>query len=616
MKKNNIYLTLQEFSQYTGISERTLWRKIKAGKILSIKKGLSRFILYTSLPLEIQNRFLEDRGISNKPESSLENHEFTNSSSKLFKIANERYSLLREYRFFLKNLPRKKKTEGKKTWCEAHKKSIRTMETWDLAEKTGGIRNLVPKWNNGPYHDPFSPEQWEFIKGICLTEHGDPIISAHERVLEKFYPDKSKAPSYRTFCNLINRRWPKSIREQIREPEKYKKEHDPFLTRKRPQVPYEVVVLDGKKCDFFVKDGKGKLIRPWLYVAMDWASFKILAWIITPTLNSLAVGQVLFYLFRDYGAPKTFYVDNGAEFKNEYILPMCEEAGIEIVFAAGQNPREKPIEPTFKFLTQRGRNFPGYAGNKPENKPSNRLKREINKGLIRSLNEYNDFVSGLIQWRNSQTVHSTIKMTPDAYFASFIPKPFSSVFTNFLLMDRHSCLVQRSAVNIGEHLYRGPNLYKLNGESVEVRRSPDDLSMAAIIYKGKFFEVAPEEKAGPWRSPTTLENRQTLRKLRKEEKKWAKKFQETEKSLNDFLYTQNEPEEEKPPRKRDIRPSKVISFPQKEGVAHDVEKGFREFENQGQKERQASSGGEGITRFTRFLGELSYNKTKTDDEGF
>ena len=621
MKTNSPYLTPKDFALRAGMSERTLRRKIKRGEVVYLRENGRISFHYSSLPSqEAQDIFCRERGILDKENQGPENHKISNLSPSQLKITNERFLIVQEFNAAFPLVPKKQKTVFKQAFAKSKGFHVRKLEGLVSSFKKNGYAGLVPGWTNGHRPESFSKEVKSYVKDRFLVQDGIPKVLAYEEIIERFYGgDRTKAPSLRTFINAINRWWPRSIQGLIRDYDRYLKEYDLFIRRERPETPLNVVVMDGKLLDHIVLH-EGEYKRMWLYAAMDWYSYKFLSWIIVPSLSSLAVGQVVYYLLRDYGPPQKVYIDNGKEALNSYILPIFSETETEVHVAQGENPREKPIEPSWGFLTERTREYPGWVGSSPGTRPRARLKEEMRKGLIRTSEEYISYIGNKIDWRNSKTIHSTTNQTPDAlFFEKFIKRSFSSAYLNYLLMDQHICHVRDSMVRIDGRDYRGAKLYRLAGEDVMVRRDPKDVTIGVVFYQDEVFDVVKEERRDGWLGPVSLENRKGASKIRRERKKYREKLLGADGLSEDVLHLETELEKERPPRKRNTRTSnpKIVSINIKnEKKAQDTARALREFEAEDLEKFQEAAGGERKNIRFSYLQELSYGKRTTNNDDF
>ena len=166
-------------------------------------------------------------------------------------------------------------------------------------------------------------------------------------------------------------------------------------------------------------------------------------------------------------------------------------------------------------------------------------------------------------------------------FENHTPIIPSKDFLAYLLMD--SCIkkVKDSTINIKGLLYRHDELFKISGESVEIRRDPKDIQRAAVIYKEKIFCFASLETPGHYRDPITLESVKTCQRERKKINKYRNEIIETKQLINNPLEMAIELDEKEKVKSRDIsdvRPAstKVTSLHVKEKLAKNVGRGLKQ----------------------------------------
>jgi hypothetical protein len=164
-------------------------------------------------------------------------------------------------------------------------------------------------------------------------------------------------------------------------------------------------------------------------------------------------------------------------------------------------------------------------------------------------------------------------------------------------MDRHLVKVRDSSVFVEGMLYRGEELFKIAGETVEVRRDPQDLSKAAVIYKGKIFEIAHLEVAGHYRGEETLAARAEAVRIRKRIKNHREAILKCQEDLD------NPTAVDIKLRPREIRPSslKVQSLHPKEKLAREVVSRLKDQSVELREVKAAAAGGSILDRYIEVL---------------
>ncbi|MBN2468011.1 MAG: Mu transposase C-terminal domain-containing protein [Deltaproteobacteria bacterium] len=549
----------------------------------------------------------------------------------------KRETIVKEFINASQDIPRGRKQAFKEDVAKRHGISVSTLERWLKAYLENGRYALVPDWNNGSRDGVIDPETAKYIENTYLKPFGPTIKETWEK-LRTTFPDKPI--SYRTVANHIQNRWSESQQLLIRNKEVWDRLYSPHVRRDWMKCAVnEVWIGDAKQidvCCFF----NGRIIFPWLTVLMDARSRKFVGWVLTPVHNSWSIAQSFVYAVREHGVPKVIYIDRGKPYKSLLVAGKrlkqgkiinlfsdIEETGIpgivrdmgcELFFAAPYNAREKIIEPNFGIFTDRLRHLSGYRGHSVKTRPK-KLEQEIKSGKLLSFNELLQEIDRIINDRNARP-HSTTGEPPNSFYESHtFPIP-SERYLAYLLMDARVVKVRNSGVNVSGMFYRSEDLWKLAGESVEVRRDPKDLTRAAIIYKGKLFGFAELEEPDHYRGPKTLEARLTCARIRKKIKKYQKAIIESEELIENPLELDIEPEKVKL-RSREIRePSpKVQSIHTREKLAKEVLEGLQNQELEPQEGKKAAVGGLDImgilTRAGRDEeeGRGSYNLRLVDD---
>lgn len=610
-------LKTQEFIAYSGISERTLRRKIKTKDIVPERSAKNLCFHYSQLPtVEIQRQFLKDRHLLKEDRRNEKKQDVKPWARK---IADKRMAFVLEYCAATKDIPPKKLTDFKRTFSKSHSVSYRTLENYIKAYQGGGYQALVPDWKCDNQKKIITREMVKFIEKAYLQPLGPPVKKVHEDLCKIFVDKVQRLPTYRTIAAFINSKWTDAQQLLIRDKDAWDRLHSPFVRRDWTKVDLnEVWISDHKQIDVACLH-RGKAIFPWLTVCEEALSRKFVGWILVPTPNALAIGQSFLYGVSKYGPPKTFYVDRGKDYKSKYIagkkekrdingdlvgtaLPgLVAQLGTEMFYAVGRNPREKIIEPAFGIFTDRLKSMPGYRGHSIKTRPK-KLDHEIKTGNLHTFEELSAKIDELLNERNART-HSTTGKTPDSYWEDYQAIIPSQHVLEFLLMDVHEATVKDSSVLVKGLLYRGDELFKLAGEKVEVRRDPKDIRRAVIIYKDQVFCYATLETPDHYRSEITLQSVQDAARIRKKIKQYRKEIIESEDIIDDPLKIAVDLDQKEKVRTRDIRPgdSKVTSLHRKEKLARSVSDAMREADQQMDEYQEANTAVAGSDILSRYL---------------
>lgn len=600
------YLSTADFAAYQGESLSSVKRRIRKGEIAVTKfassnarrKGrLDNFIHYSALKKSAQDKFLLDRKI--RPAAPEKNKGPEEGALKIWQKdeADKRAALVQEYKAMLASCPRKKKTEAKKAFAQIKGKSPKSLDRWLLDYEKFGFRGLIPKWAPGERRILIDDEVGQFVEKKYLISFGPPLTAVYEAMIAKFGPVREHLPSYRTVARWVNTKWTKSQQTLLRNPEQWNKKFSPFIRRDWAKVPVNGLwIADHKQIDNFCL-WRGKPICPWFSAFKDARSRRIVGYVMVPVPNSSAIGQALVNAVSVVGTPETLLVDCGKDYKSvaiagekiatNTIKPFADfdktpipglfrELGIEVIFAAPYNAREKgQIESFFKIF-RRFSSLPGWRSSNTATRPK-KLAREIKNGNLLTFEELSTKVDELIQAYNARK-HPATGKTPNSFYENFTPQIPSRDVLSFLLMDAALAKVRDSAVVIQGNVYRHEQLWRISGETVMVKRDPADIRTAAIIFRDQLFGFANLEVPGHFRGPLTLEAVQDTRRIRKRITKFRKEVLKHEDVIDDPLTYALDLQDSGQLRARDVRPApekKVVQLHQRQRLAGDVARGLK-----------------------------------------
>ena len=588
------FLTTEEFLKYAAMSERTLRRRVADGGLSPIKTKRGLLFHYTQLPDDkARKAFLLDQGLL--PEATAEPEKPGNREPWRKKIALERKAIVEEWKRVEQNTLPGKKGQVQKIIAGKHNRSALTLRRYIRDYDRGGLGALEPEWNPGG-KCVLTKEIKQATHDIYMKLHGPSVRETYERICVAF-KDKGPLPTYRTLAAHIKKTYPEGIQLLIRDPEAYNRKYSAHVPRSRPEKVNDLCYSDHKQLDIVIRH-RGKAVRPWITIFLDAHSGKIVGSAVTITPDADAIAQAFVRAVRGHGLPKAIYIDRGKSYKSfkitgqkikvetihppedskiERIAGLFGEMGVEVIWAAPYNAKEKgAIEATGNYFTSRMRGWLGFCGHNTKTRPKN-LEALIKSGKLLTLKELSAKIDELIHDRNARPHSTTGKIPNDCYKGFTPPIPTEDVLA-FLLMDVHQCKVRSSAVKIRETMYRHEDLWQLNGVTAEVRRDPQDLRRAAIIYNGEVFCIAPEIQVGDYASPLTKENVKMARRIKRSESQFRKKHIEQGGYINDPLelathLSEKEQEIEVIPR---VQKAKVTSLHRKERLARKVAEGLRD----------------------------------------
>jgi len=619
MRSNKEYLDVNEYAGYEDVTPKTVKNWINKGKIPAVKgTGKNKYrknhpeirIHYSQLSTkEARERFLKDLNstqcINRKVKDDGEKRIFLDLIGKKKERFSNHEAIQKDVAQALQDVPYGSKGIIIKNVADRFGVSTDTVRRCMQKHKEGGREALIPGWNGGQRQKTITPEIAARIKNLYLVESGPSI----REIWEILNNDGITIP-YTTLVRHVNQTWTLGQRMLFRDRDEFNRKFSPYIRRDWTKVKImEVLIGDQKQVDLPVLF-RGRVIFPWVTVWMDMRSRGHVGWLLTPVPDAWAVSQSFVYAVRKYGPPKVVYLDRGKQYKAKAIaggkiktgkvirlfedieptiIPgIFAELGTEIFWAAPYNAREKPIEPSFRVFNKLRHVFYGYRGPYITKRPKNHEKllksaklpsfEEMAKGIDTIATEYNE------------RAHSETKRTPNSFFMDFEPtdKPSEKLLA-FLLLTENHVTVRDSTVTVDGLVYRHDELWRLAGELVEVRRDPQNIQRAAIIYKNEVFCFATLEVPDHFRGPKTLEAVKSTRRIRRKISKWRKQVLEHEGAIEDPLRYAADLEEMEIMQTRDIQPaqSKVTSLHDREKLARETIDGMQhqdeEIEEEGKK---------------------------------
>lgn len=183
--------------------------------------------------------------------------------------------------------------------------------------------------------------------------------------------------------------------------------------RAKPTMVNDVWFGDHHKLDLFVLDERGNLVRPWMTAWMDACSRKFVGWELTLEPNSDTVADsfcraAVYTAGSDvHGLPRTIYIDNGKDYRSqrfegdrfvESSLGMLNAEfyekegllralGVAVHHALPYRGWSKDVERAFGTLEDFVREFPGWCGDSPEERP------EDNGRILRRLRDRGELMT-------------------------------------------------------------------------------------------------------------------------------------------------------------------------------------------------------------------------------
>jgi hypothetical protein len=309
--------------------------------------------------------------------------------------------------------------------------------------------------------------------------------------------------------------------------------------------PLEYLVMDHRVLDIFCRvavRGGWKLVRPWLSAGIDMRTRRFLGWGIFEVPSSEAIATVLKKVFIEHGVPRNAYLDNGRDYRSEYLegrrvcraeaTPIGEmdttwrgvfgTLGIRVTHAIVRNARAKIIEPNFIRVANFDKQLPEYCGHRPTARPERFdtlagqheawLRGEREASPFRTIQEIADLYDKVIADINEQPLQGEgmQKATPtgrgwmspgecwDKLISRVERRTVQVEDLHVVFTKRRTLTVKHGEIGAtfgGQKFFyrieREPTqLMLLNGQLVDLAFDPHDLGQAAVYWRDRFVGLA------------------------------------------------------------------------------------------------------------------------------
>lgn len=538
---DRIYITPNEASFLTGLKENSILRNIQRGKYETIfipgkgRGGKQYLIALDSLPSKAQERYKAQNSLPAPTEIFSEDVMRKYSISKREK-AIERFNILIEFeRSGLSGVAFVKK------YNEEHSEKIeyKRLAYWRDKYNENGIIGLIDKRGTEVVKkDSILPEVWDMFYSLYMTVQKRSIQLCYDKTKAYFkkYNPEMKFPSYPTFTKKVREDIPEYAKAAFRGGKKFLNDRLPYMERTTDDLASNVCwVSDHHIADVFVKNARGKIVRPWITAFLDAKSRKIVSVLVRDiSPDATAIKQSLRMGIKRYGIPEEIYTDNGKDYLSSELDPDSPNSVLNILRihkrrAKPYHGQSKPIERFFGTLEERfGKLFYSYVGSDGKDRPEHmkKLKKELEKDPdIPTMERYTELLENYINEYNS-TPHTGNGMndnTPDeVYFSNFI-KPAQKISDDNVLRilfgSRRECKVSNSGVRVCGINFMSEELVDLYNTKVIAKYDPNDLDKVYIYTQdGKFVCQAMAKLKSPFRTATEADFKEAEKQRKRVDK--------------------------------------------------------------------------------------------------
>ena len=437
-------------------------------------------------------------------------------------------------------------------WGNIHTQS-NFYKNWLAVYQKHGIAGLVPQYarRRGGAGMSFDEKAKEIINSLYLDLRKPSIASVVDDLKQYGYE-----LNYTTVTRYI-REIPKSVKVFYREGLKaYHDKFDPYIERDYTLFKAMEWGCGDHHIFDFVIIHEGRIFRPWVTLFMDMRSRTITGWWIDVVPNTLTIMRAFSMSVEQYGLFENMLVDNGKDFRSEWfagsewkerrtkpeketlelIAGVLQDCKTKIHFATPYMGQSKPVERFFRTVCERFSKMQDfYVGSNtvdaPEDKKlfwgriNGRDKIEVTYTLEQLRRDFAQFVT----WFNSNWQHSGQGMdgkTANEVFAETFEhkRELPEEYRKYLFTVREKRVIQRNGVSIDGISYYNPEMVRLIGEKVEVRRDINDIGKAAIFsLPDLVFQFDAESDVFKDRG-ITEENLRAVRKERKKAREHLKDY--------------------------------------------------------------------------------------------
>lgn len=410
------------------------------------------------------------------------------------------------------------------------------LRDWERKYKASGhdLESLIDRRGEGRTgEETISQEAWTYFLQLILTPQGRSVQACWEKVKAE-YPD---IPSVRTFERKY-KDIPDIIKTKAEGIEDKFSLMLPSLYRDYSDLhSNDIWCLDHHLSDVFVRNKRGKIVRPWMSCIMDVRSRKIMSMVIRDAKpNKTAIKQGLRIAIEKYGIPKMIQTDNGKDYLSKDLDPNEENSmlavlGIEKTTAIPYHGQSKPVERFFGTLESKfGKFCYGYAGNDAKKRPDYLKKTSEALAKDTHIQSIDEFIRSCQSWIDNEygeSVHMGNAMngkTPNQVYASELTE-IKTIDDKLRLAvvcgEREQRVVRHDSIELLGRTYRARDGALVNyiGKKVTVVYLPENIDKL-YVFDEKFRQICTVTASvlTPFRT-STMEDYQEIRREQKKARK-------------------------------------------------------------------------------------------------
>lgn len=371
-----------------------------------------------------------------------------------------------------------------------HVISASTLSNWHHLFTLYGDKGLVP----GSRQKNMAVPAWA---GAFLRRYQQPQKPSVEDAYRLFSSDmKGQAlPSIHQVRRFLAKLSPEA-REQGRMGKSELKTVQAFKGRAFKHLyPNDIWTADGHTFDAEISHPHyaNKVFRPEITTFADIRTRRIVGFSVELAESSTAVLDGLRVSVKAEGVPANLYVDNGSGYKNAVIEGIVERIGTTMTHAIAYNSQAKGvIERINQLWVRLAKRLPSYIGADMDKEAKTLVHKVSRKALkegvaSRAIVGWDSFMemaqAAIDEYNNS--LHSTLKQTPNDVLAEFIEQGWAPVGTDWAALDKLMMpmlerTTTRGLVQIHNRKYAHPQLVDHHGDTVQVAYDISDASKVWI----------------------------------------------------------------------------------------------------------------------------------------
>lgn len=296
--------------------------------------------------------------------------------------------------------------------------------------------------------------------------------------------------------------------------------------REKPTMVNDVWFGDHHKLDLFVLDENGNLVRPWMTAWMDACSRRFVGWELTLEPNSDTVADsfcrasVRTVSNDVHGLPRAIYIDNGKDYRSQRFEGdrfvegdlgllnaefserdgLLRTLGVAVHHAQPYRGWAKDIERAFGTLEDYIREFPGWCGDSPEERPEDNgriLRRLRERGELMTFETFAQcFVEKLLP-RYDNHISAEDGLSPAQRYAQAEKARSDTPDWATMAVFKSQCVkrvVSTQGVRLNNQLFWHPDMADVIREQVTVYYNRGYNPSVTIFQGGRFLcEAEPVE---------------------------------------------------------------------------------------------------------------------------